>query len=347
MTISAAQIALIINGKVEGNPDATVGSFGKIEEARQGQLAFLANAKYEDYLYSTEASVIIINESLELKQPVSATLLRVADAYTAFATLLSKYQEIQQQQLKGIQQPSYIESSAQLGENVFIGAFAYLGENAVIGDNVKIYPHVFIGNNVRIGDNTTVHPGVKIYHDCVVGKNTTIHAGTVIGSDGFGFAPQTDNSYKKVPQIGNVVIEDFVEIGANVTIDRATIGSTIVRSGAKLDNLIQVAHNVEIGTNTVIAALVGISGSTKIGNNVMIGGQAGLAGHIQIADGSKINGKSGVSKSIKKTNTSVTGTPAIDYSSSMRIQALCRNLPEMEKRLKELENMVKLLKEEV
>jgi UDP-3-O-[3-hydroxymyristoyl] glucosamine N-acyltransferase len=286
MTISAAQIALIINGKVEGNPDATVGSFGKIEEARQGQLAFLANAKYEDYLYSTEASVIIINESLELKQPVSATLLRVADAYTAFATLLSKYQEIQQQQLKGIQQPSYIESSAQLGENVFIGAFAYLGENAVIGDNVKIYPHVFIGNNVRIGDNTTVHPGVKIYHDCVVGKNTTIHAGTVIGSDGFGFAPQTDNSYKKVPQIGNVVIEDFVEIGANVTIDRATIGSTIVRSGAKLDNLIQVAHNVEIGTNTVIAALVGISGSTKIGNNVMIGGQAGLAGHIQIADGS-------------------------------------------------------------
>lgn len=346
MIFSAAQIALIINGKVEGNPDVTVGSFGKIEEARQGQLAFLANAKYEEHLYATSASVIIINESLELKEPVNATLIRVTDAYTAFATLLAKYQEIQKQQLKGIQQPAYIDSTATIGEDVFIGAFAYLSENVSIGNNVKIYPHVFIGNNVIVGDDTIIHPGVKIYHDCVLGKNITIHAGTVIGSDGFGFAPQTDNSYKKVPQIGNVIIEDNVELGANVTIDRATIGSTVIKSGAKLDNLIQIAHNVEVGMNTVIAALVGVSGSTKIGNNVMIGGQAGLAGHLQIADGTKINGKSGVSKSIKKPNTSITGTPAIDYASSMRIQALNRNLPEMERRLKDLENLVKLLREE-
>jgi len=346
MTLSAAQIALIISGKTEGNPDITVGSFGRIEEAQHGQLAFLANAKYEEYLYSTAASVIIVNDTLELRQPVVATLIRVTDAYTAFATLLSKYQEIQQQQLTGIQQPVYIDATAAMGKNVFIGAFAYVSENVAIGNNVKIYPHVFIGNNVKIGDDTTIHPGVKIYHDCVVGKNTTIHAGTVIGSDGFGFAPQSDNSYKKVPQIGNVVIEDNVELGANVTIDRATIGSTIIRRGAKLDNLIQIAHNVEVGANTVIAALVGVSGSTKIGSNVMIGGQAGLAGHIQIADGTKINGKSGVSKSIKKPNTSITGTPAIDYGSSMRVQALNRNLPEMEKRLTELENLVKSLREE-
>ncbi len=346
MTISALQIASIINGQIAGNPDVTVNSFGKIEEAQQGQLAFLANAKYEEYLYTTAASVIIVNESLELKQAVSATLIKVADAYTAFATLLSKYQEIQKQQLKGIQQPAYIDSTAKMGENVFIGAFAYLSENVSLGNNVKIYPHVFIGDNVRVGDDTTIHPGVKIYHDCIIGKNVTIHAGTVIGSDGFGFAPQSDNSYKKVPQIGNVIIEDHVEIGANVTIDRATIGATIIRYGAKLDNLIQVAHNVEIGTNTVIAAQVGVSGSTKIGNNVMIGGQAGLAGHLQIADGSKINAKSGVSKSIKKPNTAVTGIPAIDYSSSMRIQALNRSLPEMERRLKDLENLVKLLREE-
>lgn len=346
MIFSAGQIASLINGKVEGNADITVSSFGKIEEAKEGQLAFLANSKYEEYLYATAASIIIVNEALELKQTISATLIRVPDAYTAFATLLSKYQEMQKQQLKGIQQPSYIDSSATMGEHVFIGAFAYLSENVFVGNNVKIYPHVFLGSNVRVGDNTTIHPGVKIYHDCILGQNITIHAGTVIGSDGFGFAPQTDNSYKKVPQIGNVIIEDHVELGANVTIDRATIGSTIIRRGAKLDNLIQIAHNVEVGMNTVIAALVGVSGSTKIGNNVMIGGQAGLAGHLQIADGSKINGKSGVSKSIKKPNTSVTGVPAIDYSSSMRIQALNRKLPEMEKRLQELEQMVKQLLQE-
>lgn len=343
MQFSAAQIAMLINGSVEGDGSVTVGSFGKIEEAQQGQLAFLANPKYEDYLYTTAASVIIVNSSLELRQPIGATLLRVPDAYTAFATLLHKYQEIVTQQLAGIQEPSFIASSAKLGENVFIGAFVYLSENVKVGNNVKIFPGAFIGNNVAIADNTIVHPGVKIYHDCVVGKNVTIHAGTVIGSDGFGFAPQADGSYKKVPQIGNVVIEDFVEIGANATIDRATIGSTLIKAGAKLDNLIQIAHNVEVGLNTVIAAQAGVSGSTKIGSNVMIGGQAGIVGHIHIADGSKINAQSGVSKSIKSSNTAVTGTPAHDYTSALRSQALSRNLPDMEKRIAELEKLVQQL----
>jgi UDP-3-O-[3-hydroxymyristoyl] glucosamine N-acyltransferase len=342
MTFPAAQIAFLINGKVEGNAQAAVNSFGKIEEATEGQLAFLANPKYEEYLYSTKASVIIVNESQELKQPITATLIRVPDAYSAFATLLSKYQEIVQQQLTGIQEPSYISPTAKYGENVFIGAFAYLGENVSLGNNTKIYPNAYIGNNVTIGDNTIIHPGVRIYHDCKVGNNVTIHAGTVIGSDGFGFAPQADGSFKKVPQIGNVVIEDHVEIGANATIDRATIGSTLIKSGAKLDNLIQIAHNVEVGHSTVIAAQAGVSGSTKIGNGVMIGGQAGIVGHIQLGDGSKVNAQSGVSKSLEP-GRAVTGSPAYDYTSSLRSQAIFRNLPEMEKRLKELEALVKQL----
>jgi UDP-3-O-[3-hydroxymyristoyl] glucosamine N-acyltransferase len=343
MQFSAAQIAVLINGKVEGDPDIAVGSFGKIEEAAAGQLSFLANPKYEDYLYSTSASIVIVNDSLELKQKVTPSLIRVPDAYSAFAILLSKYQELKTQQLVGIQQPSFIAPSAKLGEGVFVGAFAYIGEKVTIGNQVKIFPQVYIGNNVIIGDNCIIHPGVKIYYDCKIGKQVTIHAGSIIGGDGFGFAPQADGSFKKVPQIGNVVVEDGVEIGSNATIDRATIGSTIIRSGAKLDNLIQVAHNVEVGQNTVIAAQAGVSGSTKIGNNVMIGGQAGIVGHISIADGSKINAQSGVSKSIKLPNTAVTGSPAFDYTSALRSQAVSRNLPEMEKRLKELELLVKQL----
>lgn len=343
MQFSASQIALLINGKVDGNPQATVGSFGKIEEAKAGQLAFLANPKYEDHLYTTSASIVIVNESLELRQPVQAALIRVPDAYSAFATLLSKYQEMKTQQLVGRQEPVFVSPSASIGDQVFLGAFAYVGEHAKIGQNVKIFPNAFIGNNVQIGDNCIIHPGVKIYHDCVLGKNITVHAGTVIGSDGFGFAPQADGSFKKVPQIGNVVVEDYVEIGANATIDRATIGSTIIKSGAKLDNLIQVAHNVEVGNNTVIAAQAGVSGSTKIGQNVMIGGQAGIVGHITIADGSKINAQSGVSKSIKQPNSAVTGSPAFDYTSALRSQALSRNLPELEKRIKDLELLIKQL----
>jgi UDP-3-O-[3-hydroxymyristoyl] glucosamine N-acyltransferase len=343
MQFSAAQIALLINGKIEGDPNAAVGAFGKIEEAVPGQLSFLANPKYEEYLYTTGASVIIINETQELKQPVAATLIRVSDAYSAFASLLTKYQEIEAQQLTGIQEPSYISKSARVGDNVFIGAFAWLGEGVVIGNHVKIYPQVYLGNNVRIGDNTVLHPGVKIYHNCVIGANVTIHAGSVIGGDGFGFAPQPDGSFKKVPQIGNVLIEDGVEIGANVTIDRATIGSTLIRKGAKLDNLIQIAHNVEIGNDTVIAAQAGVSGSTKVGNGVMIGGQAGIVGHLQIADGARINAQSGVSKSIKTRGSAVTGSPAYDYTSALRSQVISKNLPDLKRKLKELEDQIKQL----
>jgi len=343
MQFTATQIALIIQARVEGDPEAVVESFGKIEEARPMQLAFLANPKYEDYLYTTGASIIIVSDTQELKEPVKATLLRVPDPYTAFATLLATYQQMIAQQMTGIQEPSYIAKTAMLGENIFVGAFAYIGEHVRIGNHVKIYPNVYLGNNVRIGDHSTLHPGVRIYHDCVIGSHVNVHAGAVIGSDGFGFAPQTDGSFKKVPQIGNVIVEDHIEIGANATIDRATMGSTLIRSGAKLDNLIQIAHNVEVGHNTVIAAQAGVSGSTKIGNNVMIGGQAGIVGHIQIADGSKINAQSGVSKSIKAPHTSVTGSPAFEYTSALRSQAVTRNLPELEKRITELENLVKQL----
>jgi UDP-3-O-[3-hydroxymyristoyl] glucosamine N-acyltransferase len=343
MQFTAAQIAILLNGKVEGNAEATVCSFGKIEEAAEGQLSFLANPKYEDFLYTTNASIAIVNDSYELRQPVKPTLIRVPNAYSAFALLLSKYQEMATQQYKGIQQPSYIASSAKLADDVYVGAFAYIGEGVKIEEGTKIFPHSFIGDNVTIGKNCIIHPSVKILHDCVVGNHVTIHAGTVIGSDGFGFAPQADGSFKKVPQIGNVVIEDQVEIGANTTIDRATMGATCIKSGAKLDNLIQIAHNVEVGNSTVIAAQAGVSGSTKIGSNVMIGGQAGLVGHIQIADGSKINAQSGVSKSLKEPNSAVTGSPAADYTSALRSQAVFRNLPQLEKRIQELENIIKQL----
>jgi UDP-3-O-[3-hydroxymyristoyl] glucosamine N-acyltransferase len=348
MQYTAAQIALLINGVTEGDASVAVSSFGKIEEAQKGELAFLANPKYEEYLYSTQASIVLVNQDLELKQKINTTLIRVTDAYSAFATLLTKYQEIATQQLTGIQQPSYISTTAKLGDNVFIAAFSYIGENVSIGNNVKLFAGVFIGDNVVLCDNVILHPGVKVYHDCIVGKNVIIHAGTVVGSDGFGFAPLADGSFKKIPQIGNVIIEDFVEIGANATIDRATMGSTIIKAGAKLDNLIQIAHNAEVGNNTVIAAQAGISGSTKIGNNVMIGGQAGIVGHISIADGSKINAQSGVTKSIKSNNTTVTGTPAYDYTAALRSQASSRKLPDLEKKVLELERLVhQLLAERV
>jgi len=341
MQFTAAQIAQIINGKVEGDEAVAVSSFGKIEEAQSGQLSFLSNPKYEDYIYTTNASIVIINQDYALKTTVGATLIRVADAYTAFATLLDAYQQIQKQQLTGIEQPSFVATTATLGEQVYIGAFAYIGDKVVVGKGSKIYPGAYIGNQVSIGENTTIHPGVKIYHECVIGNNVTIHAGTVVGGDGFGFAPLADGTLKKVPQIGNVIIEDDVEIGSNSTIDRATIGSTIIRKGAKIDNLVQIAHNVEVGNNTVIAAQTGVSGSTKIGKNVMIGGQAGIVGHIVIADGSKINAQSGVSKSMKTPNTAVTGSPAYDYTAALRSQAAARNLPQMEKRIKNLEDWLK------
>jgi UDP-3-O-[3-hydroxymyristoyl] glucosamine N-acyltransferase len=345
MQFSAAQIAGLIDGKVEGDPEISVDSFGKIEEARAGQLAFLANPKYEDHLYTTGASVILVNDSQVLREKIKATLIRVPDAYLAFAGLLSAYQEMMKQQLTGIQEPSYISKTAVLGEQVFVGAFAFIGEQVKIGNNVKIYPQVYLGDRVTVGDNSIILPGAKIYADCVIGREVMIHAGCVIGSDGFGFAPQPDGSFKKIPQMGNVVVEDAVEIGANTTIDRATIGSTLIRRGAKLDNLIQIAHNVEIGSHTVIAAQSGVSGSTKLGKQVMVGGQVGIVGHIQIADGSKINAQSGVTKSIKTPNSAVTGSPAYDYTSALRSQVASRHLPDFEKRIQELEKQVKLMME--
>jgi UDP-3-O-[3-hydroxymyristoyl] glucosamine N-acyltransferase len=346
MEFTAKQIADLIDGKIEGDPDVAVSSFGKLEEATKGQLAFLANPKYEDFLYTTKASVIIVNSTLQLQKEINATLIRVPDAYSSFAVILTEYAKIARAHLTGIQQPVYISATARMGENIFIGAFTYLGENVIIGNNVKLYPQVFLGDHVTIDDGSILYPGVIIHHNCVIGKNVSIHAGAVIGSDGFGFAPQTDGSFKKVPQIGNVVVEDNVEIGSNTTIDRATIGSTIIKAGAKLDNLIQIAHNVEVGNNTVIAAQSGISGSTKIGKNVMIGGQAGFAGHLQIADGTKVNAQSGVGKSIKVPNTAITGSPAFDYAHALRSQILSRNLPALEKRIKELEQIVERLKNE-
>lgn len=342
MIFTARQIATMINGTVEGDPESAVHGFGKIEEATKGELTFLANPKYEDFLYTTQASVVIISENFSTREKIGSTLIKVPDAYSAFATLLAKYQELMTEQLTGIQQPNYISSTASYGEQVYIGAFSYLGEHVKIGNHSKIYPQVYLGDNVVIGDQSIIHPGVKIYHDCRIGSHVTIHAGTVIGSDGFGFAPQQDGSFQKVPQLGNVVIEDHVEIGANTAIDRATIGSTVIRTGVKLDNLIQVAHNVDVGSFTVIAAQAGISGSTRIGKNVMIGGQAGLAGHIQVADGSKINAQAGLGKTLR-TASAVTGSPAYDYNQAIRSQAIARNLPEMEKRIKELEMLVKQL----
>jgi UDP-3-O-[3-hydroxymyristoyl] glucosamine N-acyltransferase len=346
MQFSAAQIAALINGKLKGDPAVLVNNFGKIEEAQAGQLAFLANPKYEEYLYNTKASIIIINDNQVLKEEIKATLILVPDAYLAFASLLSQYQEMMNQQLTGIQEMVYISKSAILGENVYVGSFAYIGNNVVIGKNVKIYPQVYLGDDVIIGDSSIIYPGVKIYHHCIIGKQVTIHAGSVVGADGFGFAPQADGSFKKVPQMGNVVIEDFVEVGSNATIDRATIGSTLIKSGAKLDNLIQIAHNVEVGNNTVIAAQSGVSGSTKIGKNVMVGGQVGIVGHLQIADGSKINAQSGVTKSLKTPNSAVTGSPAFEYTSALRSQAAARKLPAFEKRIMDLEKLVQQLMEE-
>jgi UDP-3-O-[3-hydroxymyristoyl] glucosamine N-acyltransferase len=320
-----------------------VKQFGKIESAMPGEISFLANPKYEDFLYTTKASVIIVNESLVLKKKITATLIRVPDAYAAFATLLTKYQEMKNENLVGIQSPSFIASTAKLGEQNFVAAFAYIGENVKTGNNVKIFPNAVIGENVSIGNNVTIHAGVIIYSDCVLGNNITIHAGSIIGSDGFGFAPNADGSYQKIPQLGNVIIEDDVEIGSNTTIDRATIGSTIIKKGVKIDNLIQIAHNVEIGENTVIAAQVGISGSTKIGKGVMMGGQSGTIGHIVIADGIKIAARTGITKDFKEAGITLSGYPAREQSAFLRAQVAQKNLPALEKRVKELEIMVQQL----
>jgi len=343
MQFTAKEICLLLNGSLEGNADVKVFQLAKIEEAQEGALSFLANPKYESFLYTTNATVVIVNEDFVLEKPIKATLIRVADAYSSFSVLLEKYNSIKLYK-EGIEQPSFIDPSATIGKNVYIGAFAYIGVKAVIGDNTKIYPHCYIGDAVKIGTDSTLYSGVKIYHDCIIGNKVTIHGSAVIGSDGFGFAPQANGSYTKVSQIGNVIIEDDVEVGANTCIDRATMGSTIIRKGVKLDNLIQIAHNAEIGNNTVIASQTGVSGSSKIGESCIVGGQVGIVGHITLAKGTQIQAKSGINKSIEQEGKKWGGAPATTYQNYMRSQVVIQRLPEMERKIEELQKALAELK---
>lgn len=336
MEFSAKQIAELLEGTIEGNSDISVNNISKIEEGKKGTLAFLANKKYTSYIYSTDASIVLVNNDFKAEKPISATLIRVKDAYEAFASLLEVYQQYKNNKV-GISERATIEETAKIGEDVYIGAGVYIGENVVIGDYTKIYPNSYIGDNTIIGEETTIFSGVNIYSEIIIGNNCTFNSGVVIGSDGFGFAPQNNAEFKKVPQIGNVVIEDNVEIGANTTIDRATIGSTIIRKGVKLDNLIQVAHNVEIGENTVIAAQTGMAGSGKIGKNCMIGGQVAIAGHITVADNVKAGAKTGIAQAVKKEGVILQGTPAMDLRSFYRSAAIFKILPELKKQIDKIE----------
>ncbi|MEN9304662.1 MAG: UDP-3-O-(3-hydroxymyristoyl)glucosamine N-acyltransferase [Bacteroidota bacterium] len=345
MIFTAQQIADLLNGKIEGNASATVNTLAKIEEGHPDALSFLANPKYEEHIYNTKSSICIVNSSFEPSNtlPETLTLIRVEDAYSSFAKLLELYNQFSKKAPE-IQENSFIDNSASIGENPFIGSFAYISKGAKIGDNVVIYPNVFIGENAKIGDNVTLHPGVTIYHECVIGNNCIIHAQTVIGSDGFGFATNEAGEFQKVPQIGNVVIEDNVEIGSNCSIDRATMGSTFIRKGVKIDNLCQIAHNVDIDENSAMAAQVGIAGSAKIGKNVLMGGQAGISGHLTIADGTRIVAQSGIPSSVKKAET-LMGSPGIplddfkkSYFGFRKLPYLLDKIVELENRLKSLEN---------
>jgi UDP-3-O-[3-hydroxymyristoyl] glucosamine N-acyltransferase len=345
MQFTAQEISLLLEGTVDGDPNVLVNQLAKIEEAESGSLSFLANPKYEQFLYSTGASVVIVNKDLILTDTTSATLVRVDNAYSAFTVLLEKYNTIKLNKT-GIEEPSFIHPSAKIGKNAYIGAFAYIGPNVIIGDNCKIFPNTYIADDVSIGNNVTFYAGVKIYFDCHIGNNVIIHSGAVIGGDGFGFAPKPDGTYTKVSQIGNVILEDDVEVGANTTIDRATLGSTIIRKGVKLDNLIQIAHNVEIGSDTVVAAQTGISGSAKVGENCIIGGQVGIVGHISIAKGTQVQAKSGIGRSIDIEGRKWAGAPATYYQDHMRSQVVLNRLPDLEKKIEELERLIAELRKE-
>jgi UDP-3-O-[3-hydroxymyristoyl] glucosamine N-acyltransferase len=344
MEFSARQIAELLGGTIEGNQDVTVSNLAKIEEGTPGTLTFLANPAYTQYIYKTGASLAIVRNTFTPDKPLpeGLTLIRVEDPYNAFAKILEVYASMTAKK-SGISTQSFISPSAKLGNNLYIGEFAYIGDGVVIGDGVQIYPQVYLGDNVKVGAGTLLFPGVRIYRDCIIGKDCTIHGGAVIGSDGFGFAPQDDKNYRKVPQVGNVILEDNVEIGANTTIDRATIGSTILRRGVKLDNLIQVAHNVEIGENTVIAAQSGLSGSMKMGKNVMVGGQVGFVGHIVIADNVKVGARSGVENSLTQEGGIFFGAPAIDAMRARKNYVHWRNLDDIVRKLNSLEKQVKKL----
>jgi UDP-3-O-[3-hydroxymyristoyl] glucosamine N-acyltransferase len=340
MEFSARQVAEVLNGKVEGNPDIKISNLGKIEESGEGTMTFLANPAYTPFIYTTRASVIVVNDDFLPSQPIKGTLIRVANAYSAFARLLEIFNKTALEK-HGISSLAYIAKSARLGEGVYVGEFTSVGENVVIGKNAMIYPNCTIGDESVIDEGSTIYPGVTLYRRTLIGKQCTIHAGVILGADGFGFAPQNDNEYKKIIQTGNVVIEDNVEIGANTTIDRATLGSTIIHKGAKIDNLIQIAHNVEIGENTVIAAQTGISGSTKIGKNCLIGGQVGIVGHLTIADNVKIGAKSGIEHSIKLEGSAFLGAPAAEAHKTRRLYVYWRNFEDLVNRIYQLEKMSK------
>lgn len=346
MEFSAEQIAGILNGEIVGNAQVTVNGLAKIEEGHAGALSFLSNPKYEEYIYKTGSSVCIVNKTFEPSKslPDTLTLVKVEDAYACFAKLLEVYSQMNKKQPK-IESPSFISENATIGEGLYLGAFAYIGDNAKIGNNVSIYPNAYIGENVVIGDGTIVHPGATIYAECKIGANCIIHAGVIIGADGFGFAPDENGEYQKVPQIGNVILEDNVEVGSNTTIDRATMGSTIIRRGVKIDNLCQIAHNVEVGRNTAMAAQVGIAGSAKIGEHVMIGGQAGISGHLHIADGTKIVAQSGIPSSVKKADT-LMGSPGIPMDDFKKSYFGFRKLPYILTKLQELDKKIKELTKE-
>lgn len=343
MEFTAAMIAGLLDGKVEGDPETKLNTVARIEEGHPGALSFLSNPKYEPYLYTTAASAVLVRSDFKPAKEISTTLIRVEDPYQALAKLLAFYEQARPAR-KGIHQTAVIDEKASVGANVFIGACAVISEKAVIGDGCSLHPQVYIGENVKIGKNCTLHPGVKVYRDCVIGNDCTIHAGAVIGADGFGFAPVSDSDFMKIPQIGNVILEDNVEIGSNTCVDRATMGSTIIRKGVKLDNLIQVGHNCEIGENTVIAAQSGLAGSSRVGRNCMFGGQVGLAGHLSIADGVKIGAQSGIMSTISEANATYLGYPATDSKQFLKTTVYLRKLPELSNRLDALAKTVESLK---
>lgn len=338
MNFTAEQIADILEGEVVGDPQIEVSKLSKIEEGEKGTLTFLANPKYTPYIYTTKASIAIVNRDFKPEQSISLTLIKVDDAYKSFSKLLEYYNHIKLNK-SGIELPSSIGDNATIGEDVYIGAFSYLGKNVVIGDNVKIFPNTYIGDNVTIGDSTILFSGTKIYSECIIGSYCVVNSGSIIGADGFGFAPNDKGEYTKIPQIGNVLIEDFVDVGAGTTIDRATLGSTIIRKGVKLDNQIQIAHNVEIGKNTVIAAQTGIAGSTKIGQNCQIGGQVGIAGHLIIGNGVKIQAQSGIGRNVKD-NEVLQGSPSFSYGDWNKSYVYFKNLPKLAKTVSDLEKKI-------
>jgi len=342
MNFTASVIAEFLKGSVEGDPDASVSDISKIEEGKPGTLSFLANPKYEKYIYETQSSIVIVNADFNPQKRINSTLVRVKDAYESFASLLRLYEESKPRK-SGISKQAAIADSASLGKDLYIGEFAVVSDNASIGSGVQLYPQVYVGDHVKIGEGTILHPGVKVYEGCEIGAHCVIHAGAVIGADGFGFAPNQENNYEKIPQMGKVIIEDHVEVGANTTVDRATMGATILRKGVKLDNLIMIAHNVEVGENTVIAAQSGISGSTKVGMNCMFGGQVGLIGHIKIASGVKIAAQSGITKDIKEEGIVIQGSPAFEFGPYQRSYLLFRNLPKIKEQINNLERKVEEL----